>query len=216
MELEVYNINGNKLDRKVKLDDSIYGIKPNAHAIYLDVKQHLANQRQGTSSSRERSMLSGSRKKIKRQKGTGTARFGDIKNPIFRGGARVFGPHPRDYYFKLNKKLKKLARRSALSSKVQEKKLMILEDFTMEDHKTKSFMDILQKLEMVNEKTLFVVSKKDNNLVLSSRNLKQTKVLNATDLNTYEILNANKLLIVESSLEHIEKITKNRPAIINS
>ncbi|MBN2173130.1 MAG: 50S ribosomal protein L4 [Bacteroidales bacterium] len=206
MELEVYNISGQKTAKKVKLDDNIFGIKPNDHAIYLDVKQYMANHRQGTHKAKERSEVAGSTRKIKRQKGTGTARFGDIKNPLFRGGGRVFGPQPRDYGFKLNKKLKKLARKSALTYKAQENSIIVLEDFTFEKPKTKQFIEILQKFELKEKKVLVVLAENDKNIYLSSRNLQKAKIVSASDVHTYDILNANNLLIAESSLKEIEKI----------
>lgn len=206
MELEVFKINGNKAARKVKLDDAIFGIKPNDHAIYLDVKQYLAHQRQGTHSSKERSMLSGSRRKIKKQKGTGSARAGDIKSPIFRGGAKTFGPHPRDYRFKLNKKLKRLARKSALSYKAQDNELMVIEDFSFEAPRTKDYVEILSHFDLVNKKTLLILNQPSQNVYLSTCNLKNAKVCNVTDLNTYDILNANNLLFVESSIAEMDKL----------
>jgi len=205
MELEVYKISGEKTSKKVKLNDSIFGIEPNDHAIYLDAKQYMANKRQGTHSSKERNAVKGSTRKIKRQKGTGTARFGDIKNPIFRGGGRIFGPEPRDYSFKLNKKLKKIARKSALAYKAKDKSIVILEDFTFEAPKTKDYIAMLANLKVADTKTLLVLSAVDNNAVLSARNLKKTKVVLANSLNTYDILNANNLLIAESSMKEIEK-----------
>ncbi len=206
MELEVYNISGQKTAKKAKLNDTIFGVEPNDHAIYLDVKQHMANKRQGTHKTKERGEVKGSTRKIKRQKGTGTARFGDIKNPIFRGGGRTFGPEPRDYFFKLNKKLKKVARKSALSYKAKEKSIIILEDFTFETPKTKSFIELISNLELNDKKVLLVLGGIDKNVFLSSRNLGKTKVVRASDINTYDILNANNLLIAESSLAEIEKI----------
>jgi large subunit ribosomal protein L4 len=206
MELEVYNISGRKTAKKAKLDDKIFGIKPNDYAIYLDVKQHMANKRQGTHKTKERGEVKGSTRKIKRQKGTGTARAGDIKNPIFRGGGRTFGPEPRDYYFKLNKKLKKIARKSALTYKAKEKSIIILEDFTFDAPKTKSFAELVNNLELQDKKILLVLGGIDKNVYLSSRNLQKTKIIKASDINTYDILNANNLLIAESSLAEIEKI----------
>ena len=205
MELEVYKISGEKTTRKVKLNNSIFGIEPNDHAIYLDAKQYMANKRQGTHSSKERNAVKGSTRKIKRQKGTGTARFGDIKNPIFRGGGRIFGPEPRDYSFKLNKKLKKLARKSALTYKAKDKSIVILEDFSFEAPKTKDYINMLANLKVGDKKTLLVLPAVDNNAVLSCRNLKNSKVVLADSLNTYDILNANNLLIAESSMKEIEK-----------
>lgn len=210
MELVVHNISGKATSKKVKLDNSIFGIEPNDHAIYLDTKQFMANQRQGTSDSRERSDVTGSRRKIKRQKGTGTARAGDIKNPLFRGGGRVFGPHPRDYFFKLNKKVKRLARKSALSYKAKDKEIVVLEDFKVETPKTKEVIHILNNFELSGKKTLIVLTEGDANLVLSARNIKGTKVIQAENINTYEILNANKILLVESSLKAFEELFSNK------
>jgi large subunit ribosomal protein L4 len=206
MEVEVYNIKGAKTDRKVTLNDEIFGIEPNDHAIYLDVKQFMANKRQGTHSSKEKSVVSGSTKKLKKQKGTGGARAGSIKSPLFRGGARVFGPQPRDYSFKLNKKLKKLARLSALAYKVKDNNIMVVEDFTFETPKTKNFVEVLKNFKLAGEKALFVVSSADANHLMASRNLQKVKVIRAVDLNTYEILNAKKLFITESSVKDIETI----------
>jgi large subunit ribosomal protein L4 len=209
MELEVYNIQGTKTERKVTLEDAIYGIEPNDHAIYLDVKQYMANKRQGTHSSKEKSQLTRSTRKIKKQKGTGGARAGSMKNPLFRGGARVFGPHPRDYNFKLNKKLKKLARISALSYKAKESNITIVEDFNFEAPKTKNFVELLKSFQFQDQKTLLVVPNHNTNLALSLRNLKKVRIIEASDLNTYEILDANKLLVMESSVKEIEMIHKN-------
>ena len=206
MELVVHKISGEPTGRKVKLDDSIFGIEPNDHAIYLDVKQYLANQRQGTHDSRERSDVAGSTRKIKSQKGTGTARAGDIKNPLFRSGGRVFGPHPRDYSFKLNKKVKRLARISALTYKAKDEGIMVVEDFKLETPKTKGYLQILDKLSLNKMRTLLVINESDGNIYLSARNLPQAKVLRAETLNTYEILHAKKLLIQESSLKTIEAL----------
>jgi len=206
MELEVYNISGSKTSKKVTLSDEIFGIEPNDHAIWLDVKLILANQRQGTSKAKERSEVSGSTRKIKRQKGTGTARSGDINSPLMRGGGRVFGPRPRDYEFKLNKKLRTLARKSALTYKAKENSIMILEDFRFEEAKTKKFTALLDSFKLADRKTLVVMPDTDKNLVLSSRNLKKAKVMRAEMLNTYDILNAHNLLIAESSVPIIEEI----------
>jgi len=206
MELEVYKISGDKTAKTVTLSDDIFGITPNDHAIWLDVKLILANQRQGTSKAKERSEVSGSTRKIKRQKGTGTARAGDINSPLFRGGGRVFGPRPRDYEFKLNKKLRTLARKSALAYKIQENSIMILEDFKFEEAKTKKFIALLDSFKLSDKKTLVVMPDTDLNLVLSTRNLKKAKVMRAEMLNTYDILNANNLLIAESSVPIIEEI----------
>jgi large subunit ribosomal protein L4 len=206
MELIVYKVNGQKTTRKVKLNNSVFGIEPNDHAIYLDTKQFMANQRQGTSSTKERGYIEGSTRKIKRQKGTGTARAGSIKNPLFRGGGRVFGPQPRDYSFKLNKKVKQLARKSALSYKAKEKSITVLEDFKLEEAKTRNYVDMLKSFELDDKKTLLVLPEVDNNVLLASRNLKKAKVTMAASLNTYDILNANNLLLSESSVKEIEKI----------
>ena len=210
MELAVYNSKGEKTARTVTLKDEIFAVTPNDHAIYLDTKQYLANQRQGTHDSLEKSTISGSTKKLKRQKGTGGARAGSQKSPLFRGGARVFGPHPRDYSFKLNKKLKKLARLSALSYKAQENNIVVLEDFTFETPKTKQFAEIISNLKLDGKKTLMVLPEVNQTLVLSSRNLPKAKVTRARDLNTYEILRANNLLILESSINEIETVLGNQ------
>ena len=206
MELTVVNKEGKDSKKKVKLSDSIYGIEPNDHAIYLDVKQHLANRRQGTSKSKERAEITGSTRKIKKQKGTGTARAGSIKSPLFRGGGTVFGPTPRDYSFKLNKKLKKLARCSALSYKVKGNELKVVEDLQFDQPKTKEFTSVLSGLDSSNKKTLFVVSESNNNIYLSSRNLKGTKVVTASYLSTYDLMNAKSVIVSEGALETIEKI----------
>ncbi len=209
MEVAVYNIKGTATANTVALDDSIFGIEPNDHAIYLDVKQYMANQRQGTHDTLEKSTISGSTRKLHKQKGTGGSRKGSIKSPLFRGGARVFGPHPRDYSFKLNKKLKRLARKSALSYKVKDNQLMILEDFNFDTPKTKNFTELLKNFQLTGKKTLLVVAKTEENVLLSSRNLKRVKVVHAADLNTYEILDANHLLITAGSIKEIEKIHQN-------
>ena len=206
MEVEVYNIKGAKTDRKVTLNDEIFGIEPNDHAIYLDVKQFMANKRQGTHSSKEKSVISGSTKKLKKQKGTGGARAGSIKSPLLRGGARVFGPHPRDYNFKLNKKLKQLARLSALTYKAIDNNITVVEDFSFETPKTKNIVEMLKSFQLGEEKTLLVMSNPESNHYLSSRNLKKVKIIRASDLNTYEILNAKRLFITESSVKDIETI----------
>lgn len=206
MELVVYNINGNQTDRTVALDDGIFGIEPNDHAIYLDVKQYLANQRQGTHKSKDRSEVSGSTRKLKKQKGTGGARAGDINSPLFVGGGRVFGPRPRDYRFKLNKKLKRLARKSALSYKAKQNGIMVVEDFDFEAPKTKSFIEILKNLKIFDKKTLLVLFESNKNVYLSSRNLERVKVVNVSELNTYDILNSQNLLFLESSIKEFNKI----------
>jgi len=205
MELEVVNISGENTGKKVKLSKEIFGIEPNDHAIYLEVKQYMANRRQGTSKTKERAEITGSRKKIKRQKGTGTARFGDIKNPIFRGGGRTFGPRPRTYSGKVNRKVKELARRSALTYKVKNNQLMVVEDFNIETPKTRDFAAIQKNLKIDGKKSLFVINERNKNLYLSSRNLQNSKVLTLSELNTYEIMNASALLFVESSLDVLQK-----------
>lgn len=205
MELEVLNISGASTGKKVKLSKEIFGIEPNDHAIYLDVKQIMANRRQGTSKAKERGEIRGSTKKIKRQKGTGTARFGDIKNPVFRGGGRIFGPRPRNYGGKLNRKVKELARKSALTYKVKNNQLMVVEDFNLEAPKTSEFVAIQKNLKLDDKKTLFVISERNKNLYLSSRNLQNSKVITLSELNTYEIMNASALCFVESSLDVLQK-----------
>ena len=205
MELEVVNISGENTGKKVKLNDEIFGIEPNDHAIYLDVKQYMANRRQGTSKTKERAEITGSRKKIKRQKGTGTARFGDIKNPIFRGGGRTFGPRPRTYTGKVNRKVKELARKSALTYKVKNNQLMVVEDFSIDAPKTRDFVAIQKNLKIDGKKSLFVIRERNKNLYLSSRNLQNSKILTLSELNTYEIMNASALLFVESSLDDLQK-----------
>ena len=206
MELAVIDIKGKKTSKKVKLNDAIFCIEPNDHAIYLDVKQHMANRRSGTHKAKERSDVRGSRRKIRKQKGSGAARVGDIKNPIFRGGGRAFGPRPRDYGFKLNKKVKKLARKSALSHKIKDESIAVLEDFKLDSPKTKAFAEILSNLEVTDSKSLIVISDYNENIKLSSRNLKKTKVVSAEELCTYDILNANKIYLSEGSIEKVEKI----------
>ena len=209
MKLSVYNIEGKETSKKVSLSKDIFGIEPNDHAIYLDVKHYLAAQRQGTHKSKERGDVAGSRRKIRKQKGSGAARVGDIKNPLFRGGGRVFGPRPRTYNFKLNKKVKVLARKSALSQIAKDKKIIVLEDFSMDTPSTKDFANILSNLDQANNKTLLILADSNKNILLSSRNLKKTKVVNVSSLNTYDIMNANKLMFVESSIKEIEKNYKN-------
>lgn len=209
MELEVYNIKGEKTARTVTLSDSIYNIEPNDHAIYLDTKQYLANQRQGTHSAKEKSTVSGSTRKLKKQKGTGGARAGSIKSPLMRGGARVFGPRPRTYGFKLNQKLKELARLSALSYKAKNNGIVVLEDPNIEKPKTKTIVELLENLKLTGKRTLMVLSESNKALYLSTRNLKQAKVMRATDLNTYEILRAQNLIILEGSVAEIEKVFQN-------
>lgn len=208
MEITVLKHNGEDTGRKITLADSIFGIEPNDHAIYLDVKQFLANQRQGTHKSKERAEIAGSTKKIKKQKGTGTARAGSIKSPVFRGGGRVFGPKPRDYRFKLNKKLKVLARKSALAYKAKDNSIAVLEDLNFDLPKTKQYLDLLKGLDVTNKKTLLVLGADNKNVYLSSRNVKRTKVVTADKLNTYDLLHADNLLLSESSLERIENLLK--------
>lgn len=205
MKIAIHNIKGKETKKQVDLSKDIFGVEPNDHAIYLDVKQYLANQRQGTHQSRERGEIIGSTRKIKKQKGTGTARAGSIKNPIFRGGGRVFGPRPKNYGFKLNKKLKVLARKSALSYKAKEESILILEDFSFKSPKTKEFATVLKNLKVDNAKSLFVTSEKDKNTFLSSRNLPNAKVITADMLNTYDILDSNMLIISEKAFPQIEK-----------
>jgi large subunit ribosomal protein L4 len=205
MEVKVFDKSGKATSKSVKLEDSIFAVEPNDHAIYLDVKQHLANKRQGTHKSKERADIVGSTRKIKKQKGTGTARAGSIKSPVFRGGGRVFGPRPRNYSFKLNKKLKRVARKSALSYKAQESNIMVIEDFNFEAPKTKDFINLISNMNLSNEKVLLVVSNENNNVYMASRNLSRTKVIAAESVNTYDVLNAGKVIIAKSSIEIIEK-----------
>ncbi len=208
MELNVLNIKGEDTGRKVTLNDAIFGIEPNDHAIYLDVKQYLANQRQGTHKSKERSEVSGSTRKLIRQKGGGGARRGDINSPVLVGGGRVFGPKPRDYRFKLNKKLKGLARRSALSYKAQENAIIVVEDFSFEAPKTKEFVSITENLKVANRRSLFVLPERNNFVHLSARNLKQANVVIASEINTYSVLNAKNLVLTESSVAILENMFK--------
>ena len=205
MELVVIDITGKATSRKAKLSKDVFGVEPNEHAIYLDVKQFLANQRQGTSKARERSEVRGSRRKIRKQKGSGGARFGDIKNPLFRGGGRVFGPRPKEHGFKLNKKLKQAARRSALSLMASEKSITVVEDLKFDAIRTKSYAEFLSNLKLSDKKTLLVTNELEKNVYLSSRNLGGAKVVTASELNTYGILNANNLLLTESAIAVIEK-----------
>jgi large subunit ribosomal protein L4 len=193
MEVKVLDINGKETGRKVQLSDSVFAIEPNKHAVYLDVKQYLANQRQGTHKAKERAEVAGSTRKIKKQKGTGTARAGSAKNPLFKGGGTVFGPRPRSYSFKLNKNLKRLARKSALSLKVNESNLVVVEDFTFETPNTKNFINVLKALGLENKKSLFVLGDTNKNVYLSSRNLKASSVVTTSELSTYAILNAKSL-----------------------
>jgi large subunit ribosomal protein L4 len=204
MEVAVFNIEGKETGRKVSLNDTIFGIEPNDHAIYLDTKQYLANQRQGTHKAKERSEITGSTRKLKKQKGTGTARFGSIKNPEFRGGGRIFGPRPRFYGFKLNKKVKQLARKSALSYKAKENKIIILEDFSFEAPKTSKMAGMSANLNIMNKKSLFVLPEQNNNIYLSSRNLQGVEVVTISDLNTYNIMKASTLVITESAVDVLQ------------
>jgi len=205
MEIAVINITGKETGRKAELKDSVFAIEPNDHAIYLDVKQYLANQRQGTHKSKERNEVSGSTRKIKRQKGTGTARAGSIKSPVFVGGGRIFGPQPRDYRFKLNKKVKQLARKSALTYKAQDNGILFVEDFSLDAPKTREYASIISNLKIGDKKSLLVLSEPNKNIYLSSRNLPNTKVVLYSELTTYDILNSTSLVFVESSLENIQK-----------
>ncbi|MBR4553178.1 MAG: 50S ribosomal protein L4 [Bacteroidaceae bacterium] len=206
MELSVLNIKGQDTGRKVVLSDKVFGVKPNDHAIYLDVKQYLADQRQGTAKSKERSEIAGSTRKLGRQKGGGGARHGDIKSPVLRGGGRVFGPTPRDYSFKLNKKVKQLARRSALSYKVQEDALLVVEDFTFDAPKTKQFVEVMNDLNVAGKKVLVVLPGADKNVYLSARNLSKAKVAIASDINTYGVLDCSVLIVTEKALANIETV----------
>jgi large subunit ribosomal protein L4 len=204
MKVAVLDINGKDTGRKIELSNDVFAIEPNNHAVYLDVKQYLANQRQGTHKAKERAEIAGSTRKIKKQKGTGTARAGSIKSGVFKGGGRMFGPRPRNYSFKLNKNLKRLARRSALTMKANESAIVVLEDFNFDTPKTKNFTAVLKALGVDNKKSLFVLGASNNNVYLSSRNLKGSEVITNSELSTYKILNANKLVLLESSLEGIE------------
>jgi large subunit ribosomal protein L4 len=206
MELEVYNIEGQKTAKKAVLEDTIFSIEPNDHAIYLDIKQYMANRRQGTHASKEKGDITGSTRKLKKQKGTGTARFGSIKSPLFRGGGRVFGPQPREYGFKLNKKLKRLARKSALTYKAKENSIIVLEDFSFETPKTKNFVSLLKSFDLQDKKVLMVLAANDKNVYLSSRNMQKAKIVDAASINTYDILNASNIIFAESSLKEIEKL----------
>ena len=204
MKVAVIDINVKDTGRKIELSNDVFAIEPNNHAVYLDVKQYLANQRQGTHKAKERAEIAGSTRKIKKQKGTGTARAGSIKSGVFKGGGRMFGPRPRNYSFKLNKNLKRLARRSALTMKANESAIVVLEDFNFDTPKTKNFTAVLKALGVDNKKSLFVLGASNNNVYLSSRNLKGSEVITNSELSTYKILNANKLVLLESSLEGIE------------
>jgi large subunit ribosomal protein L4 len=204
MEVAVLDINGKDTGRKAELSKEVFAIEPNNHAVYLDVKQYLANQRQGTHKAKERAEISGSTRKIKKQKGTGTARAGSIKSGVFKGGGRMFGPRPRNYGFKLNKNVKRLARKSALSIKANDQSILVLEDFNFDAPKTKNFINVLKALEVENKKSLIVLGGSNNNVYLSSRNFKGSEVVTASELSTYKIMNANKVILIESALEGIE------------
>ncbi|AWH83816.1 50S ribosomal protein L4 [Flavobacterium album] len=205
MEVKVLDINGKETGRTITLSDSVFAIEPNKHAVYLDVKQYLANQRQGTHKAKERAEVTGSTRKIKKQKGTGTARAGSIKNPLFKGGGTIFGPRPRSYSFKLNKNLKRLARKSAFTMKAQESNLTVVENFDFDAPSTKNFLNVLKALGLENKKSLIVLGDTNKNVYLSSRNLKASNVVTISELNTYSILNANNLVLLEGALEGIEE-----------
>jgi large subunit ribosomal protein L4 len=205
MEINVLNLSGKETGAKVQLPESVFGVEPNDHAIYLDVKQFLANQRQGTHKSKQRNEIAGSTRKLHKQKGTGGARAGSIKSPLFNGGGRVFGPQPRDYSFKLNKKLKSLARKSALSYKAQDNNIVVLEDISFDAIKTKTYVKMVADLNVTDVKTLLVLATANDNVYLSSRNLKKTKVITADQLNTYDVLNAGKLLLTEGAVKTLEE-----------
>ncbi|MDH4091176.1 MAG: 50S ribosomal protein L4 [Cyclobacteriaceae bacterium] len=206
MEVAVLKSSGEKTKKKVNLSDSIFGIEPNDHAIYLDVKSYLANQRQGTHKAKQRNEISGSSKKIKKQKGTGGARAGNIKNPLFKGGGRVFGPQPRDYSFKLNKKVKDLARKSALTYKAKDNSIAILEDFSFEAPKTKQYIALLNALSLGDKKTLLILSEANKNVVMSGRNIQNAKITTADQINTFDLMNADSLIFVESSISKVENL----------
>ena len=205
MEVNVLDISGKETGAKVQLPESVFAVEPNDHAIYLDVKQYLANQRQGTHKSKQRNEIAGSTRKLHKQKGTGGARAGSIKSPLFNGGGRIFGPQPRDYSFKLNKKLKALARKSALSYKAQENNIVVLDDVKFDSIKTKNYVNLVNSLNVAGEKTLLVLAEQNNNVYLSSRNLKKVKVVTAGELNTYDVLNAGKLLLTTASVKTLEE-----------
>jgi len=205
MEVKVLDINGKETGRTVTLSDSVFAIEPNKHAVYLDVKQYLANQRQGTHKAKERAEVAGSTRKIKKQKGTGTARAGSAKNPLFKGGGTVFGPRPRSYSFKLNKNLKRLARKSALAMKAKDSNLLVVENFEFETPNTKNFINVLKALGLENKKSLFVLGDSNKNVYLSSRNLKASSVVTVSELNTYNVLHSNSLVLLEGALEGIEE-----------
>lgn len=204
MKVDVLKTDGKKAGRSIELPDSIFGVEPNDHAIYLTVKQFLANQRQGTHKAKEKSEVSGSTKKLHKQKGTGGSRKGSIKSPLFPGGGRIFGPKPRDYSFKLNQKVKELAKKSALTYKAKDNGITVIEDFSLASHKTREFAEILNNLGLSDKKIIFVVSETDNQLMIASRNIKKSRVTRVNDLHTYEIMNASTLVFVESSMKHFE------------
>lgn len=204
MEVAVLDIKGKETGRKVSLSDAVFGIEPNEHAVYLDVKQYLANQRQGTHKAKERAEITGSTRKLKKQKGTGTARAGSIKSPVFRGGGRIFGPRPRNYGFKLNKALKRLARKSALSIKANDNAITVVEDFSFDTPKTKNFIEVLKAIGIQEKKSLIVLAESNKNVYLSSRNLKGSEVVSVSELSTYKILNAKSVVFMEGSLEGLE------------
>ena len=206
MEVAVVDIQGKKTGRKVQLSETVFGIEPNTHAVYLDVKSHLANNRQGTHKAKERGEIKGSTRKIKKQKGTGTARAGSIKNPLFRGGGRVFGPRPRDYSQKVNKKVKRLARKSALSIKAQENAIIVLEDFQFDTAKTANYLTVLKSLGLENKKSVVVLAEPNKNVYLSSRNIKHSQAITSSELNTYKIVNTNSLVLFESAVAGIETL----------
>ena len=208
MELNIYNINGEVTDKKITLNDSIFGIEPNEHVIWLDVKQYLANQRQGTHKTKERGEVKGSTRKLFRQKGTGSARRGDIKSPVMVGGGVIFGPKPRDYSFKLNKKVKALARRSALSLKAKNNQITVVEDFTFDQPKTKSFVELTKNLQLADKKLLLVLPSQNKNVYLSARNLERVEIITASDINTYKVMNGGNIVLTESSVAVIDNLLK--------
>ncbi|MCB9202106.1 MAG: 50S ribosomal protein L4 [Flavobacteriales bacterium] len=208
MEVVVLDIKGQETAKKVKLDDSIFGIEPNNHAIYLEIKQYLANQRQGTHKAKERAEIVGSTKKLKKQKGSGSARYGDIKSPTFKGGGRVFGPRPRNYSFKLNKAVKRLAKRSLLSQKVKDNALKVIEDISFNEPKTKNFLNVLNDLNLNNKKSLFVLGESNKSVYLSSRNLKGVKVVSCSEVNSYDILGASDVVLFEGAVDKFQEILR--------
>lgn len=208
MELVVFNTSGKETGRMAQFDDSIFGIEPNQHAVYLEVKQYLAAQRQGTHKSKERSEIVGSTKKLRKQKGSGGARYGDIKNPIFRGGGRIFGPRPRDYRFKLNKSLKRLAKKSVLSLKMKENSVRVLEDLSFDAPKTKDFISLIAALELTGKKALFILPEANKNVYLSSRNLPKTKVMNYNEISSYDIVHAGEVIFLEGAIEKFQENLK--------